>query len=329
MGMGHVSPNPMVGCVVVHQDVIIGEGWHRQYGGAHAEVNALNDVKEPSLLSNSTVYVTLEPCTHYGKTPPCVDLLLSHRPARVVVCNIDPNPLVAGRGIAKLKEAGIPTEVGVAEADGLLLNRRFFSHFTAQRPYVILKWAQTADGFIARENYDSKWISNHFSRKLVHKWRAEEDAILVGKNTVLHDDPSLTVRDWPGQSPLRVVLDHALVLAEHHHVFDKAVPTVVYNLRESKADDGLEYVQCSTNTFLPDALRDLFVRKVLSVLVEGGASTLQQFIDAGLWNEARVFTAQASFGRGVRAPLLKEASWYASEVVLGDQLNYFKNSTNG
>ena len=192
LGLGNVSPNPMVGCVIVKDGKIIGEGHHEQYGGPHAEVNAVQAVKDQSLLPQSTAYVTLEPCSHFGKTPPCADLLVRHQVKRVVICNEDPNPLVAGQGIERLRNAGIEVEIGLLREEGRVLNRRFFTAFEKKRPYVILKWAQTTDGFVARENYDSKWISNTYSRQLVHKWRAEEDAILVGTNTARYDNPSLT-----------------------------------------------------------------------------------------------------------------------------------------
>ncbi|HEY5824526.1 MAG TPA: bifunctional diaminohydroxyphosphoribosylaminopyrimidine deaminase/5-amino-6-(5-phosphoribosylamino)uracil reductase RibD, partial [Cyclobacteriaceae bacterium] len=198
IGIGQVSPNPRVGAVVAHDGKILGEGWHKKYGEAHAEVNAILSVKDHSLLKESTVYVNLEPCSHFGRTPPCADLLIRHQVKKVVICNVDPNPLVAGQGINKLRDAGIEVVAGVLEAEGRKLNKRFFTLIEKQRPYIILKWAQTADGFVARENYESKWISNDFSRQLVHQWRSEEDAILVGTKTAAHDNPQLDVRDWSG-----------------------------------------------------------------------------------------------------------------------------------
>ncbi|MEQ9412696.1 MAG: bifunctional diaminohydroxyphosphoribosylaminopyrimidine deaminase/5-amino-6-(5-phosphoribosylamino)uracil reductase RibD, partial [Cyclobacteriaceae bacterium] len=203
-GIGHVSPNPLVGCVIVYEGKIIGEGWHGKYGEAHAEVNAVNAVADKSILNGAAVYVNLEPCAHTGKTPPCADLLVKHKVKRVVIANVDPNPLVAGKGIAKLKDAGVEVLTGVLEEAGRELNKRFFTFLKHKRPFVILKWAQTSDGFIARENFDSKWISNEYSRKLVHKWRTEEDSILVGYNTALYDNPKLTARDWTGRNPVRI-----------------------------------------------------------------------------------------------------------------------------
>ena len=203
-GAGKVSPNPMVGCVIVHNGTIIGEGWHQQFGGPHAEPNAIAAVNNQELLKDATLYVTLEPCAHFGKTPPCAHLIIEKQIPRVVVCNLDPNPLVAGKGIKLLKDAGIEVKTGILAQEGAFLNRRFFTYINHKRPFIILKWAETADGFVARENYDSKWISNALSRKLVHKWRTEEDAILVGKNTALYDNPQLTSRDWEGKNPISV-----------------------------------------------------------------------------------------------------------------------------
>ncbi|HEY1053815.1 MAG TPA: bifunctional diaminohydroxyphosphoribosylaminopyrimidine deaminase/5-amino-6-(5-phosphoribosylamino)uracil reductase RibD, partial [Emticicia sp.] len=215
IGRGQVSPNPMVGCVIVHNHEIIGEGWHQKYGSWHAEVNAVNSVQDPSKLTQSTVYVTLEPCSHFGKTPPCADLLVKHQVKKVIICNDDPNPLVAGKGIAKLRAAGIEVEQGLLAEKGRALNARFFTYVEKQRPYIILKWAETADGFIAGENYDPVKISNALSHKLAHKWRSEEDAIMVGTNTARYDNPKLNAREWQGtKNPVRIVLDKRLQLEQ-------------------------------------------------------------------------------------------------------------------
>jgi diaminohydroxyphosphoribosylaminopyrimidine deaminase/5-amino-6-(5-phosphoribosylamino)uracil reductase len=229
LGMGSVSPNPMVGCVIIHHDKIVGEGWHKQYGEAHAEVNAIATIADKSLLKECTVYVNLEPCSHFGKTPPCADLLIEHRVKKVVVANLDSNPLVASEGVKKLRTAGIEVITGILEKEGRELNKRFFTFMEKQRPYIMLKWAETSDGFIARENFDSKWISNEYSRQLVHKWRAENDAVLVGTKTAFHDNPELNVRDWSGRNPVRIVLDRFLRLSEKLHVFDRKQKTLCYN----------------------------------------------------------------------------------------------------
>ena len=326
LGFGSVSPNPMVGCVIVHEGRIIGEGFHQEYGGPHAEVHAINSVKDKEQLKQSTVYVTLEPCAHFGKTPPCADLLVKHMVKKVIISNIDPNPLVAGKGIGLLKNAGLEVELGLLEQDGADLNKRFFKYILEKKPYIILKWAQTADGFIARQNFESKWISNEFSRKLVHKWRAEEDAILVGKNTALHDNPTLNVRDWEGNNPLRIVIDHELALDRSLNLFNKEIPTICYNTNTSFSEENLEFVQLSASSFLPELMSDLHRRKVQSVMVEGGASTIQCFIDSGLWDEARVFEAPVCFGAGIKAPHLHQAVFDGKEMIMGDTLTYFKRN---
>jgi diaminohydroxyphosphoribosylaminopyrimidine deaminase/5-amino-6-(5-phosphoribosylamino)uracil reductase len=304
-GRGYVSPNPLVGCVIVHEDRIIGEGWHREYGGPHAEVNAVNSVENQALLSESTVYVTLEPCAHWGKTPPCANLLVEKKVKKVVIAATDSNPLVGGRGIEILKNAGIEVETGILEKDARWQNRRFFTQIEKQRPYVILKWAQTQDGFVARENFDSKWISNSHSRQLVHKWRAEEDAILVGKNTAAYDNPRLDVRDWVGKNPIRVVLDSKLELSSELNLFDQSIPTLVFNALKSDNKDNLAWIKLPEIT--PETvLKELHSRKIQSLIVEGGSQVIHQFIQSGLWDEARVFTAPTQFRRGISAPRLNQ-----------------------
>lgn len=304
-GAGHVSPNPLVGCVIVHHNSIIGEGWHRHYGGPHAEVNAINSVDNQTLLAASTLYVNLEPCTHFGKTPPCADLLIKHRIKRVVIANYDSNPLVAGRGVEKLKLAGIEVVTGICESEGHALNRRFFTSLGTHTPYVILKWAQTADGFIAQENYESKWISHALSRQLVHRWRTEEDAVLVGTRTAAHDNPRLNVREWSGRNPVRVVIDKFLRLSETLHLFDHRQPTLCYNVLKHEEHTNLVFVRVPEEDLLHYVLEDLHRRNIQSVIVEGGAHTLNSFIDQGLWHEARIFTSPRHFGKGIAAPTVK------------------------
>jgi diaminohydroxyphosphoribosylaminopyrimidine deaminase / 5-amino-6-(5-phosphoribosylamino)uracil reductase len=327
LGLGAVSPNPMVGCVIVYRGEIIGEGWHVQYGGPHAEVNAVEKVKDKSLLPESTVYVSLEPCSHYGKTPPCADLLIRHRVKKVVVCNLDINPLVAGKGIQKIRDAGIEVEENILAEAGEEVNKRFFTYFKMQRPYIILKWAQTADGFLARENYDSKWISNEFSRKLVHKWRSEEDAVLVGRNTAQHDNPSLNVRDWSGRNPVRIVMDRDLRLSENLNLFDRTQQTLVYNLHKNYIEEqNLQYVKLTDKDFLYDLIHDLYLKKIQSVIVEGGAIVLNEFIGKGLWDEARVFVSKQIFGKGISAPENKLIAGEEHEF-LDDKLYCYRNNS--
>lgn len=320
-GKGAVRPNPLVGCVLVHEGKIIGEGYHEQYGGPHAEVNAIASVTDHELFATATAYVSLEPCSHYGKTPPCANLLIEKGIKSVIVATLDPNPLVAGKGVKLLQEAGISVQVGLLEREARWQNRRFFCQQEKKRPYVILKWAQTQDGFIARQNLDSKWISNSQSRQLVHQWRSEEQAILVGKNTALQDNPRLNVRDWTGSDPLRVVLDSKLELPADLHLFDQQIPTLCYNLLKSEKLTNLEWVKLPQIS-LEALLADLHARQIQSVLIEGGTQTLSQFLAAGLWDEARVFTAPIQFERGIAAPKLTQTP-AESHAIGEDQLDIY------
>ena len=323
-GAGSVSPNPMVGCVIVHEGRIIGEGWHRTFGGPHAEVEAIRSVTEPDLLHHATLYVCLEPCSHHGKTPPCADLIIANRIPEVVVGTGDPNPMVNGKGIAKLREAGIKVTAGVLEAECQELNKQFITRIRKNRPWILLKWAETSDGFIARTDLSSKWISNARSRQLVHRLRAEMDAVLVGAGTAAADDPALTVREWAGSDPVRVVIDPQLRLPSGLKLFDKSVPTLCYNLRETTASENLQRIQLTKEHFLQAMLADLSSRNIGSVMVEGGARTMQGFIDAGLWDEAWRFIAPVSFGTGIHAPVLTMEPWQKSDVE-GDSLLVYRN----
>lgn len=322
-GQGFVSPNPLVGSVIVHNGRIIGEGWHRKYGEAHAEVNAVNSVESKELLKESTVYVSLEPCSHFGKTPPCADMLIANRVKRVVISNLDPNPLVAGNGIKKLRDAGIDVTVGVLETSGQALNRRFFAMMQKQRPYIILKWAQTADGFIARKNHDSKWISNVYSRQLTHKWRTEEDSIMVGTTTAAMDNPRLTARDWTGRNPVRIVIDRALKLNESLHLFDGEVHTIRYNVKLDEERAGTTLVKLNEDNFIANLVQDLYKRKIQSILVEGGAGTLKSFLDRDMWDEARVFQSTTKFIQGIAAPEIRPG--YLEHDIMGDKLRIYRH----
>ncbi len=314
IGMGDVAPNPMVGCVIVHQGKIIGEGFHRQCGGPHAEVNAIHSVKDKSLLTESTLYVSLEPCAHFGKTPPCSDLIIEHQIPHVVVGSGDLFAKVAGKGIEKMQKAGIKVEVGVLEVDCLKLNRRFFTFHEKKRPFVILKWAQSVDGFLDADRKvadfgQPTWISNALSRRLVHRQRTEEDAILIGTNTALKDNPSLTVRDWSGKQPLRLVLDRQDRLPEELTLKDGKVATIVFTQKEKQNSDKLTFVKLDFEKPIPpQILIWLYENDSQSVVVEGGKQLLQAFIDSQLWDEAYVYTGQVNFGAGVSAPkLFKQA----------------------
>lgn len=306
IGRGSVSPNPMVGCVIVHNDVIIGEGWHKKYGDWHAEVNAVNSVKDKTLLAEATAYVTLEPCSHFGKTPPCADLLVKHQLKKVVICNRDPFPLVAGKGIQKLQDAGIEVVTGVLQEKGRQLNARFFTVVEKKRPYIILKWAETADGFIAGENFEQIKISNALSHKLLHKWRSEEDAIMVGTNTALYDNPRLNVREWTGRNPVRIVIDKNRRLPKDLHLFDDSVKTLIL----SDPFDWEEYQK----------------EKIQSIIVEGGTQLLQSFIDAELFDEIRVFRSQNQLKKGIIAAVLpKNSTIISRQNLLGDELTIYQS----
>jgi len=311
-GRGKVSPNPLVGCIIIHEGKIIGEGWHQKYGEAHAEVNAINAVQDKSLLKESTVYVNLEPCSHFGKTPPCADLLIAHEVKKVVIANLDTNPLVGGNGIKKLRAHNIEVITGICDKQGRELNKRFFTFIEKQRPYIILKWAETADGFIAHENYDSKWISGEYARQLVHKWRTEEDAVLVGRKTAAHDNPRLNVRDWTGRDPVRIVIDRYLKLPRNINVLDGSQRTICYNVIKHEEHNALSLIRLDEQNFLANLVNDLHKQKIQSVIIEGGSTTLQQFIDSGYWDEARIFTAARKFEKGISAPRI--------QGVLADQL---------
>ena len=308
LGRGHVSPNPMVGCVIVYEGRIIGEGWHQQYGNPHAEVNAIRSVRpeDTHWLPEATVYVTLEPCSHWGITPPCADLLIQNRVKRVICCNDDPNPLVSGRGFQKLRDAGIDVETGVLAKEGRLLNARFFAFMEKKRPYIILKWAETTDGFVAGAGGKPTQISGPLAQRLVHRWRSEEDAIMVGTNTARADNPRLNTRLWPGKNPTRIVIDNQLSLNPALNLFDDSQPTLVYNVIRTETTGQTTRVQLNPNQpLLPQLLTDLYQRRIQSVLVEGGTTLLNSFLDAGLWDELRVLRSPMMLGQGIDAPSVR------------------------
>lgn len=333
-GMGTVSPNPMVGCVIVHNNIIIGEGYHRKFGEAHAEVNAVNQVFQqhgdlaPELLKQSTIYVSLEPCAHFGKTPPCADMLVKHQVKRVVIGNRDPFADVDGKGIRKLLAASIQVDTGVLEDKCTWLNRRFFTRIKAQRPFIILKWASTANGFFAPKNTTQQWISGPLSKKLVHKWRTEEDAIIIGKQTALSDNPQLTSREWQGKNPIRILIDRQLKVPETQSIFSSAAKTIVLNEVETKVKDHVHYIQMEDmQYYLPQKIAfQLYLMDIQSVIIEGGANLLNQFIEAGLWDEARVFTAAHSWADGVASPRIH--GMITDQYTVGqDQLSIYSNIT--
>lgn len=326
LGQRYASPNPMVGCVIVHDGRIIGEGWHKRYGEAHAEVNAINAVEDKSLLSEATAYVTLEPCTHFGKTPPCADLLILHKLKRVVICNEDPFPPVNGHGIERLKAAGIEVKTGLLASEGRELNKRFFTVVEKKRPYIILKWAETADGFIAATAGKPIQITGKLSQQLVHKWRTEETAIMIGTKTALLDNPQLNVRHWVGRNPVRVVIDKELCVPPHFNLLDNKQQTLLFNNIESKTDKFNSYIRVPQESdYLHFILAHLTSLKLQSVLVEGGTTLLQSFMDVGLYDEIRVFKNKTRLREGIAAPRIPPHAFLAEHQTTGtDELRIFK-----
>jgi diaminohydroxyphosphoribosylaminopyrimidine deaminase/5-amino-6-(5-phosphoribosylamino)uracil reductase len=333
LGMGYVSPNPMVGCVIVQGGKIIAEGYHRKFGEAHAEVNAVNAVFDnhpedaATLLSDSTVYVNLEPCAHFGKTPPCADLLVKWGVKKVVIGNTDPFSDVNGKGIEKLKAAGIEVTSGILKAQCTALNRRFFTRVLEQRPYLILKWAETGNGYFAPKNTLQEWISGPLAKKLVHKWRTEEDAILIGKHTATYDNPQLSAREWEGKNPIRIVIDKTLQVPIGHNVFNNLSKTIIFNEVKTVVEHNIHYIQMEDmQYYLPQKIAfQLYLMDIQSVIIEGGANLLSQFITAGLWDEARVFTSATSWQEGIHAPNIHGI--IETQVNVGkDRLSIYMNN---
>jgi len=324
-----VAPNPLVGAVIVWNDQIIGEGYHQKYGEAHAEVNAVNSVEDPSVLSEATIYVTLEPCSHFGKTPPCADLLVKHRFKRVVIAQVDPFSEVSGRGIERLRNAGIQVDCGILEEEAKELNKRFLTFHTKQRPFVTLKWAQTQDGFIDRdrsaEQTGINWISQPETQVFTHQLRSTEQAILVGWLTIKNDNPSLTTRAFHGPNPLRIVVDPLLKAPKDATVFTDGLPTFILNQTENKKEGPVHYMQLED--FGPQSILEALHRNnIHSVIIEGGAATLGHFIKSGLWDEALVISGRNEFKSGLKAPILPKNP--SRSVAFGkDILHYFRNYT--
>lgn len=311
MAEGNTYPNPMVGSVIVHQGKIIGEGYHQKAGEAHAEVNAVASVMNKDLLKASTLYVNLEPCAHYGKTPPCSKLIIDMKIPHVVIGCIDDYSEVAGKGIKMMEDAGVNVEQGILEKESRELNRRFFTFHNKKRPYVILKWAQTSDGYIDVDRNSElygqpTWITNDWARRAVHKQRSVEQAILVGSQTVLKDNPSLTVRDWSGNHPLRLVIDRQCRLPQSLNIFDGSSPTVIYNAIKTSVQPNVEYMKLNADkSIVEQILTDLWKRNVQSLIVEGGKKTLNAFIESGIWDEAYKYIGDKYFGSGIEAPVMK------------------------
>jgi diaminohydroxyphosphoribosylaminopyrimidine deaminase / 5-amino-6-(5-phosphoribosylamino)uracil reductase len=329
-GLGTTRQNPLVGSVIVYNNKIIGEGYHTHFGGPHAEVRAINSVKDKMLLSRSTLYVNLEPCSHFGKTPPCTSLIRDSKIPKVVIGSPDSNPEISGSGIRILQEIGIEVITGVKEEECRFLNRRFFTFHEKKRPYIILKWAQSKDGFIdiKRDSQNKRfptWISNHTARILVHKWRSEEIAIMAGTNTILSDDPRLNVREWPGENPLRIVLDRNGRLFDNLRVFNGESKTLVFTYLNKTDRKNVSFIRIpENNVSFVTILKELRKLQVLSILVEGGANLLNHFLESGLWDEARVFTGNNYFLNGVPAPVI--ATKVNEQIIYrGNLLNFYVN----
>lgn len=329
LGAGKVAPNPQVGAVLVHNGRIIGEGYHQEYGQAHAEVNCINSVsaEDQKLIPSSTIYVSLEPCAHFGKTPPCSDLIIQKRIKKAVIGCRDPFVEVNGKGIEKLQQAGVEVVTGVLEQECKELNKRFFTYHTQHRPYIILKWAQTANGKIAAGSDKRLLISNEYTNRLVHQWRTEEAAILVGTNTALLDNPALDNRLWMGKKPVRLVLDLSLRLPQTLKIFDRQQKTIIFNRVQHKEEGNLMYYQLKDETDLVEQIMHAaYELNIQSILVEGGARLLQSFIDAGYWDEARVITNEAlKVADGLSAPLLTSPVEIRSEKIINDTIRYYSN----
>ena len=324
-GIGYVTPNPMVGSVIVYKGRVIGEGYHKNYGSDHAEVNAINSVEDKSLLQESTIYINLEPCSHFGKTPPCCNIIIEHKIPKVVVGCIDSFSEVAGKGIAKMKKEGIEVVVGVLEKESRELNRRFFTFHEKNRPYVILKWAESKDGYIAPKNQtESFWMTSSESKKLAHQWRITEDAILVGRITAQKDNPSLTAREVQGENPIRIVIDKDLKLSSNLNLFDSAARTIIFNTIKTKAIGNNYFIKINFNNLIKNILQELHKQKIQSVIIEGGATTLQSFIKEKLWDETRIFTTNKELNDGVKSPNI-EGEILFETVLEGDKLEIIKN----
>jgi len=330
MGAGSVSPNPMVGAVIVLDGKIIGEGYTSPYGGPHAEVNAVQQVMQKygeeakRLIEGSVFYVSLEPCAHYGKTPPCANMIAELKPLKVYIACLDPFAKVNGKGVEILREAGIEVEIGLLESEAVWLNRRFFTRIGQFRPYVILKWAQSKDSFMGQQNKQI-WLSNAASRQLVHRWRSEEDAILVGTNTAVVDNSSLTVRDWQGSNPLRILLDRDLAIPRDANILNDQADTIVFNAKKTEWKANIKYIELENyGLYLPqNILYQLYLMDVQSIIIEGGRATLQMFIDADLWDEARVFETETKLFNGIAAPQFS-GQLLESKLVSNDLLKIYK-----
>lgn len=329
LGVGSVAPNPMVGALLVYDNIIIGEGYHKKYGEAHAEVNCIDNALQTNagVISKSTLYVSLEPCSHHGKTPPCADLIIKHKIPKVVIGCRDSFEEVNGRGVERLKNAGIEVVENTLSIEALQLNKKFFTYHKHKRPYIILKWAQTFNGFIATENDERLIISNELSHRLVHKWRSEEAAILVGANTAIKDNPILDNRFWFGNGPLKIIIDPHLKVPKTARMFNTG-NILSFNFNRNETKTSQQYAKINKGQEIKDIMDFLYNSQIQSVLVEGGRKTLQSFLDAGLWDEARVIVNRdLTIDGGIKAPILQGASKYREIIMDSDIVSFFENKT--
>ncbi len=331
LGAGNVAPNPMVGAVLVYDDRIIGEGYHHKFGESHAEVDCISSVKKEDeyLIARSTLYVSLEPCAHYGKTPPCADLIISKFISKVIVGCRDPFEQVNGKGIEKLKQAGVEVVMDVLEAECNDLNKTFFTFNTRHRPYIILKWAQSKNQRIANGDFSRALISNEISNRLVHKWRTEEAAIVVGTNTAIQDNPALNNRYWVGKNPVRLIMDINLRLPSSLKIFDRQQPTIIFNGLKNEEDENLKYIKLDKEQSVPNQLMQCcYGLKLQSILVEGGSKLLQSFVGENCWDEARVIENSILFiENGVCAPTLSNQHLVKTDTILTDSVSWYQNTS--
>lgn len=327
-GLGRVAPNPLVGAMLISEGKIIGEGYHSHYGGSHAEVQAVNQVKDERNLKKATLLVNLEPCSHYGKTPPCSRMIIDKQIKKVVIGEIDPFPAVAGRGVKMLQQANVEVSVGLRKAESRFINRRFFTFHEKKRPYIILKWAESFDGYIDKirnANERPEWITDTFARILVHKWRTEEQAILVGTNTVLMDNPQLTARYYYGKNPVRLILDRNRRLTGQLHIFDQQVPTVIFTQKPDESSPHVNYIPIPFVDMPAEIMEYCYHAGLQSVIIEGGSQVLTSFIEHNLWDEARVFKGDKIFDNGIRAPHLPAQPNFIKRLSNSTLLFYFND----
>ena len=328
-GIGNVSPNPLVGSIVVYDNKIIGKGYHQKYGHSHAEVNAIESVENKDLLSKSTLYVNLEPCSHHGKTPPCCEFIAKNKIKKVVVGCLDKSSKVNGKGIAYLKNNDVEVVSGVLEKESIWINRRFFTSQTQNRPYIILKWAQTKDGFIDKKREQKSkginWITSPLTKKIVHHWRHEEDAILVGRKTVEIDNPELTVREIKGDNPIRIVIDPELKLIKEKKIFNKDAKTIIVNHKFNKIEHNIEYLKTSPSNTIGELLHFLQNQKISSLIIEGGSKTINYFLSHNLWDEARVLIGNIEFNEGLKAPVIKKTHKNIKDLKEDTLITYYND----